>query len=44
MPRRKEKARELPRVKPIVCVVVLPKIDDRMSPGRLVAVAEWRGI
>lgn len=44
MPRRKEKARELPRIKPIPWVVVLPRIDDRMSPGRLVAAAEWRGL
>jgi hypothetical protein len=55
MPRRKRNARKVPGGKYILDrpkVVILPKIvilpvcrslDDGTSPGRLRAVAEWRG-
>lgn len=49
MPRRKKNARKVPKGKHIRAkpkVVILPvcrSLDDGTSPGRLRAVAEWRG-
>ncbi len=44
--RRKKRHRRY-RVKPNARIIVLPvcrALDDRMSPGRLRAIAEWREV
>ena len=44
---RRKPYRRKTRVRPNTRIVVLPvckKLDDGISPGKLVAVAEWRGV